>query len=512
MSVCAPRTPCMSKSKTASKSRSKSDVQAVVVPCDFCIIGGGISGLTFAKQAVEKLTRRRRRPPTCVVLEKDGYDVDGGGRLRMAEVNGVDIVQGAGVARQDKDTLLLNLADELGLTDRVVVPANITYSSRFGMSHERVVRFIKDSVLTMTQAARTAADDPDRSNPREKGKGGRSREFQMYRSYTTFWTFMNDVLGDDRAQLLSRLLGYTDYLDADFVDTLDDYGLEDNFTADADDPARIEKMPWGDLMNALKEKVRRQGTEIRHRAEVVGIDMYRDMLQTPSPPLFTVKYKKYDVDDTSVTYHEVVARHVVIATTVRPMLDILKTVRPPGQGPTDPVPRELEKLKQAVSSQLGSQPFLRLYAHVDTSTVPGKEFASLIKATVVVPNALHKIIPIDPTKGVYMVAYCDNADAVSLRPWLDDTPGNRAKIGRLVAEALGMRRPPSLKRMCAFFWEEGTHFFRPLSTSTFRDREEFLRFTLRPIQGLTLLGEGLSRNQGWTQGALERVRDAVHEL
>ena len=133
----------------------------------------------FVKQILERHPRTR-----CVVLEKSSEDESGGGRLRMAELNGVEIVQGAGVARQAKDRLLTGIADELGVKARPEVPAKITYSPTFGIPHARAVGFIRGCLSKY-----------------------------RYRASTTFWTYMNDVLGREHARLLSRLLGHTDYLD-----------------------------------------------------------------------------------------------------------------------------------------------------------------------------------------------------------------------------------------------------------------------------------------------------------
>lgn len=156
---------------------------------------------------------------------------------------------------------------------------------------------------------------------------------------------------------------------------------------------------------------------------------------------------------------------------------------------------------------MGSQPFLRLYAHVDANCPEGKDFVRTVNAATVVPNALQRIMPIDADRGVFMVAYCDNTDAMSLRPWIRDTPATRREIGRLVTQGLDKGkawddRPLPIKHIRGFFWSEGTHFFRPLAPQ-FRDRDHFLQYMLSPLPGLVILGEGFSRHQGWTEGALE---------
>jgi monoamine oxidase len=55
-----------------------------------------------------------------------------------------------------------------------------------------------------------------------------------------------------------------------------------------------------------------------------------------------------------------------------------------------------------------------------------------------------------------------------------------------------------------FYWKRGTHYYRPLAPG-YRDRDEFIRKAQNPEPGVFLVGECISKNQGWTEGALESV-------
>jgi monoamine oxidase len=60
-----------------------------------------------------------------------------------------------------------------------------------------------------------------------------------------------------------------------------------------------------------------------------------------------------------------------------------------------------------------------------------------------------------------------------------------------------------------FYWEHGTHYYKPLS-ARWKDRDEFIRYAQNPVAGIYLVGECISKNQGWTEGALESVRAVEH--
>ncbi len=63
---------------------------------DFCIVGGGISGLYFVKRLREEFP-----DASYVLLEADPTRF--GGRIQVSRFHGVDVVEGAGVGRVEKD-------------------------------------------------------------------------------------------------------------------------------------------------------------------------------------------------------------------------------------------------------------------------------------------------------------------------------------------------------------------------------------------------------------------------
>jgi hypothetical protein len=60
-----------------------------------------------------------------------------------------------------------------------------------------------------------------------------------------------------------------------------------------------------------------------------------------------------------------------------------------------------------------------------------------------------------------------------------------------------------------FYWPIGTHYYKPLNKELYSSREEFIEKAQHPEKGILVVGEAVSRNQGWTEGALESVEVVV---
>lgn len=55
----------------------------------------------------------------------------------------------------------------------------------------------------------------------------------------------------------------------------------------------------------------------------------------------------------------------------------------------------------------------------------------------------------------------------------------------------------------------GTHYYKPLDKELYSSREEFIDKVQHPENGILVVEECVSRNQGWTEGALESVKAVV---
>ena len=65
--------------------------------------------------------------------------------------------------------------------------------------------------------------------------------------------------------------------------------------------------------------------------------------------------------------------------------------------------------------------------------------------------------------------------------------------------------------MVKYFWEEGTHYYKP-QVELRRDIGAFIHRAQRPMAGVYVIGEAVSLNQGWTNPALVSADQVKAEL
>ena len=290
----------------------------------------------------------------------------------------------------------------------------------------------------------------------------RVRDSREYRAAprAPFGKLAAAVLGKKRyAAFLEKSL-YTNFERDDATDVILDYGVNDNgggWTGLA--------VSWTALIRALAKKV---GVVAGTRATAI------ERLPDGS---FVVRTDRQDG-------FSVRCETVVLASTV------------------DVVRRLLPNIQEYRG--IFGQPFIRVYAAFDAPSAA--ILRSLVPATTIVSRPLKKIIPMSKNKNVFMIAYADNADAEAVHAIETDVP----LLARMVAEAVDAPAPLRILEVQSHYWPIGTHGFGPLNTKKYADRAAFLRAAQRPAPGVFVVGEMVSTNQGWVEGALESV-DAVFD-
>jgi len=282
----------------------------------------------------------------------------------------------------------------------------------------------------------------------------------------TFKDFAIKYLGTKKYKQFVITSGYSDYDKEDVHDTLYNYGMDDN----------AEKLiglsiSWKDLVAKLVQKI---GSEnIKAKQNVIKINDHDSKSQDC---IFEVETKK------GAIYK---CKKIIIATTVSSLLNLLPS-------------------KSSIYKQIHAQPFLRLYAKFSKSST--KIMKQYIKSYTSVEGPLQKIIPVDADKGIYMIAYSDNASAISLKDHLENTVENRSYFEELLEQALGIEDDESLKinALLDFYWTEGTHYYEPLK-GPYKNRTEFINAAQHPDKNILVVGEVVSQHQGWVEGALESV-------
>ena len=279
----------------------------------------------------------------------------------------------------------------------------------------------------------------------------------------TFKTFAKNILGEKTYKQFLITVGYTDYEKEDAYETLYSYGMEDNICC-----SKSFHVPWRKMVMKLATEIGEQHFKFSNNVSKItktADDPCRFLVETENG----VKY---------------MCNKIVIATTITGIRKLLPK----------PIYNDIE-----------GQPFLRLYGKFSKKSIPiMKEY---VKDYTCVPGPLQKIIPMNPDKGVYMIAYNDNANTLLLKDNLENTEKNRDLYCELLEKSLGI--PDGSLHLVAikdFYWPIGTHYYKPLNQKIYKDRDEFIDIAQHPEKGILVVGEVVSQNQGWTEGALDSVK------
>ena len=286
----------------------------------------------------------------------------------------------------------------------------------------------------------------------------------------TFKDFFIHFYGDKVFKQFIISSGYSDYENADTFETLYNYGMDDNMGGWTG-----LHLNWKNLVNTLYHKI--GINHFKFSSNVTEITKIKN-----KPCLFEIK-----IENGTIYY----CNKVIIATTISGIQKLVPNA----------------SNKNSIYQQIHGQPFLRLYAKFD------KKSSEILKKYVpnytIVPGPLQKIIPMDAAKGVYMIAYNDNINSIILKNYLQNTTSNRNMYCDLIEKSLGIPHG-SLKitAIIDFYWPIGTHYYEPLK-GNYKDREDFVFEAQHPENGMVVVGEAVSRYQGWVEGALESVKSVL---
>ena len=142
-------------------------------------------------------------------------------------------------------------------------------------------------------------------------------------------------------------------------------------------------------------------------------------------------------------------------------------------------------LDNKIYNQIESQKFIKVFA---------KSKDLDIDKYTVVDSEIRKVIPIKD--DVYTIAFSDNKDAVSIK----------SKNNNYFEELLSSHFNKDIKitNVKKFFWEEGTHYYKPLPIE-YKSRKEFIKEAQHPTDNIWVVGEVVAEKQGWVEGALSSV-------
>lgn len=298
----------------------------------------------------------------------------------------------------------------------------------------------------------------------KKVMGYLKSEYKKYKGPPiTFKTFAKGVLGEKVYTLFLITAGYTDFENEDAHDTFYSYGMDDNYCC-----WKAFSVPWKKMVLKLACEIGASNFKFSN-----SVSNIRKVNSDPCEFVIdTENGKKY------------ICNKVIVATTITGIRKLLDY----------PIYKEIE-----------GQPFLRLYAKFSKKSIPIMKH--YVKGYICVPGPLQKLIPMNPEDGIYMIAYNDNNNTLKLKNNLENTKENRDLYCELIEKSLGI--PPNSLDIIAikdFYWPIGTHYYKPLDTSVYKNRAEFINIAQHPEKGILVVGEVVSNNQGWSEGALESVK------
>jgi hypothetical protein len=285
----------------------------------------------------------------------------------------------------------------------------------------------------------------------------------------TFKQFAKPILGNENYNKFIVSSGYTDYEQEDAYEVLYYYQMEDN----APGWTALD-IHWSTLINSLCNHIGYKNIKTSNKVEkITKLNL--------NPCLFEI------ITDKGIKYH---SNKVIVATRISTVQKLL---------PTFPI-----------YNKIHGQPFLYVYAKFT------KKSSEIMKQYVpyytIVPGPLQKMVPFDASKGIYMIAYSDNKNATFLNNHVENIEVNRQFFERSVEKSLAIQ-PNSLKIISIkhFYWPIGTHYYEPLDKNQFNSREEFIYEAQHPEKCMLVVGEAVSRKQGWTEGALESVHAVLNK-
>ena len=377
---------------------------------DYIIVGAGIAGLYCGLLLSLKYPDRK-----VLILEKNNYI---GGRVLVEKFCGKDVVIGAGVGRYGKDRNLQ------ALLERYNFPIKPYVSQKDYDGFEPV------DIFKIT-------------NEMSKKKLDLNKTFKE--------NFIH-LYGEDLWKRFVLSSGYTDFEDADVLDTLKYYGWDDYKKG-----SQYFSVPWEELKDKMIEELKKNGVVIHKNIDVSNIRRIGE------------NHVIIEANKTQGSAKKVFeTKNIILATNLF--------------GLRSYVNKDYHKY---ITSQIVCQPFMRMYVKV------GDPIESIQHFTLM-NNFLQKAIPMGD--NIYMMSYSDNKYASNL---------NKMKIDD-IRRKLEKMFDVNVCKIAKYYWPCGTHYYRPLKY--FKNREEFLNNAQHPEKNIFVVGDVVSFDQGWVEGALDSVR------
>ena len=259
---------------------------------DFVIIGSGIAGLYTAYKILHM------SPNSSILILERNKKSWLGGRTNNIDFYGTNIVTGAGVGRQNKDSLLMQLLDDLKIPYHKYSITKEDGSDVTTIDVNKIISYLKTTY---------------------------NKNVDLYKG-ETFKHFALNILGETVYHNFVTSTGYTDYENADIHDVFYYYGMDDNST-------KLDAfyVPWKRLIDDMIKWLLHYNVNIKSSSNVTKINKLDDCKETCGFVVSCENGQKYK------------CKKIVVATTISSIHKLF---------PIDKFP---------IYKQIHGQPFLRLY-------------------------------------------------------------------------------------------------------------------------------------------------------
>jgi len=284
------------------------------------------------------------------------------------------------------------------------------------------------------------------------------KENPSIRSQTTFKTFATKHLGKKNYENFTLSVGETDYEDADVYDVLYHYGFEFSKGVQA------FGINWKNFLLACEKRLEKH----------IMTNRTVDEIKQTSSGKYIVDGKMYD--------------KVIIATDIGCLRKLL----------------ENNNLYKPMYDNVACQSFTRLYVTLDKAL-------NLKGRLVITPKPIQKIIEMNKERHIYMISYSDNESADKWKAWSEK---NSIFLNKKVETYLQEFFKQNVKVIKSelVYWACGTHYFKPLPSYEYKDRDDYLKNAQNPYPNMYVVGEAFSNEQGWCEGALQSVKKIINHF
>jgi len=150
---------------------------------------------------------------------------------------------------------------------------------------------------------------------------------------------------------------------------------------------------------------------------------------------------------------------------------------------------------------IGSVPFVRIY-----TWHKNKYNSDKLKNYNIVSNELQKIIKYGD--NILMASYCDSKNALFWKKIMHLTKTKQKEIieNKLDELNIGINKIDDFKLA---FWNDGVHYYKPIGNNKFNN---LLKQFANPSKNIYVVGEMVSKKQGYVEGAIESVNRFIKSI